>query len=63
MKNRALALVAVPSLMAAGGAIAAVPAGLQTAIDTATVDVGTVALGVLLITVAILVYKWFRKAF
>jgi len=63
MNKRFVAVLAVPMSLLGEAANAAVPAGLQTAIDTATTDVGVVALGVLLITVAILVYKWFRKAF
>lgn len=45
-----------------GNALAAVPVGLQTAIDAATIDTKDVALGMLLLAVGILVYKWFRKA-
>jgi hypothetical protein len=46
----------------AAPAFAAVPAGLTTAIEAGTTDTGTVALGMLLLAVGILVYKWFRKA-
>jgi len=61
MKNVSRAVGA--SLVVAGGnALAAVPAGLTTAIADGTTDTGTVALGMLLLAVGILVYKWFRKA-
>jgi len=61
MKNAARALGASVAVIG-GNALAAVPAGLTTAIADGTTDTGTVALGMLLLAVGILVYKWFRKA-
>jgi hypothetical protein len=54
--------LAASTAAAVAPAFAAVPAGLTTAIEAGTTDTGTVALGMLLLAVGILVYKWFRKA-
>jgi uncharacterized protein YjeT (DUF2065 family) len=61
MKN--LIRAAGASLMVVGvSAMAAVPATLTTAITDSQVDTKEVALGMLILAVGILVYKWFRRA-
>lgn len=44
-------------------AMAAVPTEVSTALDTAKTDVGTIALAVLLIFVAIFAFKVLKRAF
>lgn len=47
----------------AGSAMAAVPADVTTALGTAKDDVGVIALGVLLVFVAIFGFKVLKRAF
>lgn len=46
-----------------GSAFAAIDPAITTAIDTAKTDVGTIGAAVLLVMLAIAVYKWLRRAF
>lgn len=58
-------IAAVPAVLAAsaGSAMAAVPADVTTALGTAKDDVGVIALGVLLVFVAIFGFKVLKRAF
>ena len=55
----ALCVLATASI---GSAIAAVPADVSTAMDTSKTDVGTIGAAVLLIVLAVMVFKWMRGA-
>lgn len=63
-KQLALRLAAVPAFVAAtaGKALAAVPEGVTTELSTAKTDVGTIGVAVFGIAVAIIIFKWFRRA-
>jgi hypothetical protein len=52
----------VASVFAAGSAMAAVPTSVSDALTTATTDVGTVAAAVLGVYIAILSFRFIRKA-
>lgn len=48
--------------LAAGAAMADVPAGVTTAISSAGTDAGVVGAAVLVVIVGIFAFKWIRKA-
>lgn len=50
------------ALVAAGNAMAAVPEGVTTELTTAKTDVGTIGVAVFAIAVAIVIFKWFKRA-
>jgi hypothetical protein len=52
----------VASMGLAGSAMAAVPTSVSDALTTATTDVGTVAAAVLGVYIAILAFRFIRKA-
>lgn len=58
----ALRVALAVSALAAGSAMAAVPADVMTEITTSKTDVTTVGVAVFGVMVAIAVVKWFRKA-
>jgi len=47
--------------VAAGNAMAALPASVQTDLDAVKADVGTIGAAVLLVVIAILAFKMLRK--
>lgn len=57
-------LVALPALLLgfANFALAEVPAAVQTEIDGAKTDVSTIGAAVFAVIVAIMLFKWFRRA-
>lgn len=61
-KVQKLGLASIPMVLA-GQAMAAVPEEVTTALATSKTDVGTVAAAVLLISVAILAFRYIRRAF
>lgn len=61
MVYRAVA-VSAAFVLGATGAHAAVPADVTTAISTAVTDVGTVGAAILGVIVAIMAFKWLRRA-
>ncbi|HEY8606095.1 MAG TPA: major capsid protein [Noviherbaspirillum sp.] len=50
------------ALVLAGNAMAAVPEAVTTEITTAKTDVGTIGAAVFAVMVAIVLFKWFRRA-
>lgn len=52
---------ALASAVAAGNAMAALPASVQTDLDAVKADVGTIGAAVLLVVIAILAFKMLRK--
>ena len=62
VKAKIQAVTGVSSMALAGGAMAAVPADVTTALTTAGTDVGTVGAAVLVVIVAIVAFKLLRKA-
>lgn len=48
--------------LAAGNVMAAVPAGVETELTGAKTDVTTIGVAVFAVVVAIIIFKWFRKA-
>lgn len=62
LKTR-LSLIPAAALAAAGNAMAAVPAEVTTAVDTMKADATTIAGAVLVAIVAVLAFKFLRKAF
>lgn len=62
-KPAASAAVAAPMVIVAGSAHAAVPASVTDAITTAVTDVGVIGAAVLGVIIAIMAFRWLRKAF
>ena len=64
-KIRSLGLMAVPASLMGGVASvhAAVPEGITTAIETMQADATTIATAVLVAIIAVLAFKFLRKAF
>jgi cytochrome c556 len=54
-------LAVLASAVAAGNAMAALPASVQTDLDAVKSDVGTIGAAVLLVVIAILAFKMLRK--
>ena len=55
-------LIALPLALFSAGSFAAVHADVSTALSDAQTDVGTVGLAVFLVIIAIMSFKWFRRA-
>jgi len=55
-------LALVPAFMLATGAQAALDAGVTLALSDAKTDVGVVGLAVFVIAIAIVLFKWFKRA-
>ena len=55
-------LIALPLALFSAGSFAAVDPGVSTALADAQTDVGTVGLAVFLVIIAIMSFKWFRRA-
>jgi hypothetical protein len=62
MKLALFAMFAALAALAAPVAQAAVDAGVTTALSDAKTDVGVIGLAVFVIAVAIVLYKWFKRA-
>lgn len=62
MKLAVLAMFAFLAALAAPMAQAAVDAGVTTALSDAKTDVAIIGLAVFVIAVAIVLYKWFKRA-
>jgi hypothetical protein len=62
MNKQLVALSLVPASIVSFSAFAAVPEAVSTAISTSQTDVSTVAGAVLLIVLAIMTFKWLRRA-
>ena len=61
MKKIAISGLVVGGLTAAGSALADVPAGVTTAITTATTDVATIGGAVLIVAITIASFMWLRR--
>lgn len=60
--QRRLALIPAFLLATGQAAFAAVPAGVTTALTDAETDVTTIGVAVFAVMVAIVIFKWFRRA-
>jgi hypothetical protein len=61
MKKSTQALVASSLSVAAGSALAEVPAGVTAAITEATTDVATIGGAVLIVVITIATFMWLRR--